>query len=268
MGIVWGARSPLKSEFSDGYDRVLFSVGGGAVAMQFGREVELDAGDAILLSGADRGAFVTLASGKIMTLEFPNGSIARLLQDPRNSCLQRIPGDAPGLRLLRTYLRSFVALGSGVTPPVLAFATAHIRDLVALAVGASSQTHAAASVRSLPAARLQSIRNDILGRLDDEITVDEIAARHSISPRYVRKLFERQGTTFTEFVRDERLDLARRRLLSSRSRELRIGEIAYSVGFNDLSYFNRAFRRRFGCSPREMRDSTLFENEWRPVRDA
>ena len=40
---------------------------------------------------------------------------------------------------------------------------------------------------------------------------------------------------------------------------LRISEIAYEVGFNDLSYFNRAFRRRFGHSPGEARKGRLAE---------
>ncbi|RFZ87578.1 AraC family transcriptional regulator [Shinella sp. WSJ-2] len=33
----------------------------------------------------------------------------------------------------------------------------------------------------------------------------------------------------------------------------RIGDIALEVGFSDISYFNRCFRKRFGCSPRAVR---------------
>jgi AraC-like DNA-binding protein len=68
-------------------------------------------------------------------------------------------------------------------------------------------------------------------------------------------LFERDGTTLTEFVRDQRLSRSRRILLNRQAQHLSISEIAYSVGFNDLSHFNRLFRRRFGCSPGEMRRS-------------
>jgi len=35
---------------------------------------------------------------------------------------------------------------------------------------------------------------------------------------------------------------------------MRIGDIAYACGFNEVSYFNRCFRRRFACSPREHRN--------------
>jgi AraC-like DNA-binding protein len=252
MGLVWGSRSPLKSEFADGSDRLLFSTGSAAVATQFGRELELAPGEAVALAGADRSTFVTLESSPIVTLEFPSGSIARLLEDPRRSCLRRIPKASPALRLVRTYLRGLLALEFDAASDVAPLASVHLHDLVALALGGSRRTQEAAIVRSLPSARLQRIREDVLARLEEEITVDDIAARHSISPRYVRKLFEDQGTTLTEFVRNERLDRARRRLLIANCGPVRIAEVAYGVGFNDLSYFNRSFRGRFGCSPREM----------------
>jgi AraC-like DNA-binding protein len=257
LGLVWGRRSPLRSEFVDGSDRLLFSLGSPAVARQFGREIELAAGDAIALSGADPGAFITLAPGSIVTLEFPNGSLARSLNDPRKTCLARIGKNEPGLRLLRTYLRSFLAIGASAPSPLRSAATRHVLDLATLVLGASPQAAEIARLGGVPAAHLRAIKDDILARLETDISIGDIAARHSLSPRYIRLLFERDQTTFTEFVRDERLDRARRRLLNSRTERFRISDIAYSVGFNDVSYFNRAFRRRFGRSPREIRESAV-----------
>ena len=253
LRLVWGRRSPLKSEFRDGGDRLLFNPGSAAVATQFGREVELAPGDAVALSGADSGAFVTLATGPIITLEFPTGSLVQSLGDARMSCMQSVRRDEPALRLLRTYLRSILAMGTKASPSVRTVAAAHMLDLASLALGPSRQSAELATVRTLPTARLQAIKDDILAELGSDISVDDIARRHSLSPRYIRMLFEGEGTTFSEFVRDERLKRARRLLLSARQRA--IGDIAFSVGFNDLSYFNRSFRRRFGCSPREMRDA-------------
>src|SRR6185437_11976099 len=83
--------------------------------------------------------------------------------------------------------------------------------------------------------------------------------RHRLSSRYVRMLFATGGTSFSQFVREERLTRARSMLVSPRFRDRRISDIAYEVGFNDLSYFNRSFRRRFGCSPGELRDDSTYE---------
>jgi AraC-like DNA-binding protein len=255
LGLVWGRRSPLRSEFSDGSDRLMFSIGSPAIAIQFGKEVKLCPGDAVALSGADSGAFLTLSPAPIVTVEFPEQSLARRLQDPRRACARRIPKFEPSLRLLRSYLRSFLAMDANLELPLRSFATAHIQDLAALSLGPSRHTDEVARLRGLPAARLQKIREDVLNRLDGEMSVDDIAARQSLSPRYVRMLFHREGTTLTEFIRDERLNRARQFLLTPHAEHRSISEIAYSVGFNDLSHFNRSFRRRFGCSPGEMRRS-------------
>jgi len=54
-------------------------------------------------------------------------------------------------------------------------------------------------------------------------------------------------------VLDRRLDLARRRLRDPRFATRTISAIACDVGFGDLSYFNRAFRRRFHATPGDVR---------------
>jgi AraC-like DNA-binding protein len=56
-------------------------------------------------------------------------------------------------------------------------------------------------------------------------------------------LFHDEETTFSEFVAGQRLARAWRVLAS----------IAFDCGFGNLSYFNRTFRKRFGCTPSEVR---------------
>ena len=47
-------------------------------------------------------------------------------------------------------------------------------------------------------------------------------------------------------------------LRDPRQRTRQISQIAYAWGFNDLSYFNRAFRRRFEVTPRDWRDGGAY----------
>lgn len=70
----------------------------------------------------------------------------------------------------------------------------------------------------------------------------------------MHELFETDGTTFTQFVLLERLDRVYRLLRDSRLAGQRISSIAYDVGFGDLSYFNRAFRRRYDATPSDIRN--------------
>jgi AraC-like DNA-binding protein len=74
-----------------------------------------------------------------------------------------------------------------------------------------------------------------------------------LTPRHVHRLFEAEGTTFSQFVLGERLARACRMLTDPRFARQTITEIALAAGFGDLSYFNRTFRRRYGVTPSEVR---------------
>jgi AraC-like DNA-binding protein len=81
-----------------------------------------------------------------------------------------------------------------------------------------------------------------------------VAAQQEVTPRYVHMLFETDGVTFSEYVTTQRLTRAQRILRDSRFAHQTIAAIALSVGFGDLSYFNRTFRRRFGMTPSDARE--------------
>jgi AraC-like DNA-binding protein len=66
-------------------------------------------------------------------------------------------------------------------------------------------------------------------------------------------LFESEGSSFTDFVLDQRLYRAHRMIADPRQADRMISAIAFASGFGDLSYFNRTFRRRFGMTPSELR---------------
>jgi AraC-like DNA-binding protein len=83
--------------------------------------------------------------------------------------------------------------------------------------------------------------------------VNEVALRQGITARYIHMLFESEGVTFSEYVRDQRLTRAHNVLSDRHSSGPTIAAIAYAAGFGDLSYFNRCFRRRFGATPSQVR---------------
>src|SRR5262249_30216929 len=128
-----------------------------------------------------------------------------------NSRMRVIPASAAPLRLLASYVDAISDMAEPISPEMSGVIAAHLHDLVALSVG-PTQDAVAAAEGSLRAARLQAIKRDIAARLLEEadLTVAAIAARHQVS--YVHKLFERDGTTFTRFVLEQRLDHACRRL--------------------------------------------------------
>lgn len=251
FSLVSARRSALRSDFADGDDRLTINLGGDSLATQGGHEFVLKRGDAMAFTGSDIGSLTTGSSGHLATIEFARGSLGRLISD---RTARRIPASAPALLLLRRYLNALWASDVLESRSLRPLAIEHIRDLAALALGAGREQAEIAKGRGVRVARLQAIKDDVLARLHGDLRLDDVAARHRVTPRYVRMLFESEGTSFSEFVRDERLNRARRMLLSPVHDHRLISEIAYEVGFNDLSYFNRSFRRRFGLSPGEARE--------------
>lgn len=81
-----------------------------------------------------------------------------------------------------------------------------------------------------------------------------IASKLGISLRTLQVDFASLGVTVTSFIRDRRLRLAHDRLLEKRqgSEAETTAEIAYSSGFNDISYFNRCFKKAYDCSPTDI----------------
>lgn len=163
------------------------------------------------------------------------------------------------MRLLIRYL-DVVQAGVEVENREIAHrVSTHVFDLAAL--GACGDVAEIARQRGAKAARFEAIRSDILGRLGhSDLSAEGIAARHGISSRYVRKLFEEDGSSFSTFVLAERLLRVRRMLVDRRYAHLNIARIAHESGFGDVSYFNRAFRRHFGATPSDFREAA--RREW------
>jgi AraC-like DNA-binding protein len=137
----------------------------------------------------------------------------------------------------------------------------HISDLVALAIGATKDARVIAENGGARAARLAAIKSDILDNLArQDLSATEVAARHGVTRRYVDMLFELEDMTFSEFVVGQRLAHAHRMLTDPRFANRTVNAIALDVGFSDLSYFNRTFRRRYGATPSDVRRATMPKN--------
>lgn len=231
------------------------------VLQQFGREVPLAPGSAVLLSNGDPGAISypgPQGPSSLICVALPRARVQPLVRDLDSVLLQPIPDDHEGLRLFKHYLKALTGELEICAPELLDLMVLHAYDLLATMVGARQETAQTAKGRGVRAARMLAFKNDIRKNLHHaDLTAGIVASRHGLTPRYVQMLFESDGTTFGEFVLEERLSRARRMLTNPSFADRSISAIAFDVGFGDLSYFNRTFRRRFGCTPSDARISGL-----------
>jgi AraC-like DNA-binding protein len=90
------------------------------------------------------------------------------------------------------------------------------------------------------------------------VTDPKIAKAVNVSANYFSTLFKQAtGLNFADYVARVRVEKAKNLLQNP---NLRISEIAFDVGFQSLSQFNRSFRRIAGVSPKEYRNSNALSS--------
>lgn len=119
-------------------------------------------------------------------------------------------------------------------------------DAKALASGAFSYTE-----RESESGRIQKVKQYVGEHYSDSLKLSDLAELVGMSPVSFSRFFhQRTGRTLSEYIVDIRLGHAARMLVDS---SMNISEICYACGFNNLSNFNRIFKARRNCTPRDFR---------------
>lgn len=101
-------------------------------------------------------------------------------------------------------------------------------------------------------AMIQRAKAFIHSNYQEELSLGRVAREVNASAFYLCKMFRKAtGLNFTEYVSRIRVEKARVALSNP---QLRVSEIAFDVGFQSLTHFNRVFKNMMGCSPTEYRN--------------
>ena len=245
-----------RRDSGDGDDDFSFhmNVGGSSFVSGRGGEATLRDGDAMLLSYSASRTISRPHQVDHRVIRLPRASLAPLVREINDFVMRPIPRGTGMLALLRSYVDAVFddpALEASDTRQLIA---AQLCDLVAVTLGATRDAAAIAEGRGIRAARLRAIKADIEAHLaHDDLSPGAVAQRQKVSDSYIRKLFEGEGTSFSQYILARRLARARRMLTDPRWAGRSIASIAFDAGFGDLSYFNRTFRRRYGATPSDLR---------------
>jgi len=219
---------------------------------QDGREIRLLPGDMAVYDAA-----------RPHRIHCPGDFTKAIVSIPRPRLRERVAGIEHCTALRIRGDAGIGAMASGFVRQALG----HIGDLREAEFSALSQqaldllTLATVSVRpggfNLSGSRAVTIARikDYIGShlADPELSASAVAQGVGLSPRHINALFQDEGTSLMRHVLKRRLDQCGKALRAPAHAGHNISDIAFAWGFNDLSHFSRAFKHRFGCSPREYR---------------
>jgi AraC-like DNA-binding protein len=236
-------------------DFVLISASHGMVRVTQGsKTIDISAGQMCLTEMNTIGAADLTTAGGFTTTRIPRPLLLAISPRAETQLARPLQHDA----VLRAMIDRYFALCTDVAQDLDAVgqkaAAEHLVELVGLLLGAGTENKELVRQGGYTAVRLDLMKTQILRNLSKcNLSIEALAQTNGLSGRQAQRLFARSGTTYSEFVLEQRLCLARRLLLDASNRHRKISDIAYAAGFGDLSYFNRRFRKRFGVTPSDVR---------------
>lgn len=245
----------LLSDAND--DLVLTTAAAGeVVVLQQDRPIVLRQSEMCLMDMSIEGGVRTNGGNRFTSVRIPRRDLLSVCPHAERKLYEPLTENAQIRDLIVRYFDLTIETAAALDAVGQQTVARHVIDLIALLLRTSrDETHLAIQ-RGYSAARLQLIEARVLANLSDpNLNIASVAQSFGFGPKQVQRLFEKAGTTFTEYVLEHRLLMARSLLSSPSNRQEKIGSIAYGLGFGDLSYFNRCFRKRFGMTPSEWRDS-------------
>jgi AraC-like DNA-binding protein len=219
------------------------------------REVTAGPGDICLLDMAQPNRTVLRSVGgrtRLMAIVLQRSMLAPRLAHPDSATATLLPSNHPHARLLASHYATLELTPVPETGSVEATIEA-IADIVAAAAGGAADI-AASVERAERHLYLAMIKRRIADNLEtDALTVSELCRHFQISRATLYRLFEADGG-LAHYVREQRLNLAFRQLLSPAAQDSRLIDLAVGMRFSSDSTFIRAFRRKFGLTPGELRE--------------
>ncbi|MGZ5049877.1 MAG: helix-turn-helix domain-containing protein [Methylobacter sp.] len=186
-----------------------------------------------------------------LTLTVPRHLMSAKLPEPERQHGRVLPRENTLAKLLAEHLNTLYLSSPALNPAETDSAAEGVLSLVGAYF---NDTRADPDCRHVQTATRESIRRYILNNLTDlNLGADSIAAHFKISRAYLYRLFE-TGQGIHQFIQEQRL-LKAFELLTRPANKTRISQIAYDLGFNSESHFSRSFRRMFGMTPSEARQT-------------
>lgn len=226
---------------------VLHILGGRERLRQAGRDVYVGPGDLVLWDSTRPIDFAIGRPLHKVTLLLPQKIVGTAMPALQDQVCVPVSGTTGAGAMFASHLRLLAAVGASFSAVQQAGVTAATLELLSLVWPATC----AHSRHADPMARIHARAFARLG--DPALTVADLAREVGMSLRQLHRVFEDTGTTPSRWLWSQRLERCRADIATRPGSS--VSDIAFRWGFSDAAHFSRAFRRRFGMSPRQWRQS-------------
>jgi AraC-like DNA-binding protein len=243
------SRTPSMAAAGDDSIGIVISLDRTTTLSQNGHDVSLRYGDACCILTDDPG---TMAGRGHLGLLFPRAPLVSRARTIADRAARRIDRESDALRLFSAYLQALSRMQFG-SAELQRTVMNHVYDLAASVI-CPDRPPDEPNLSATAAARLELALAYINRHFGSPgLTIEKVAREQNISPRYLQRLIETTGLTFSERMVELRLQRAYALLNDARYAGLRVSDIAARSGFSDIPHFHRLFRKRFGETPGNTR---------------
>lgn len=237
---------------------LLQHVDGEASLHDDGRVIALQAGDLVIAGASAKFAVDYRTSFRQVLVRVPRMAVNVRMFSLTSSQPIHVPGKK-GLgfvfsQLLSSVMTSLETLESADLRPV----DLAVAEFLVACLAEYSADPEGSGPTGIQAALLHRLCQKLESRLSNpELSLAQIAKEEHLSPRYLQKLFQSSGESFTNYIRHRRLERCRLDLESHQLSHLSISDIGFRWGFNEAGHFSRAFKNIYKLTPREYRQEAF-----------
>lgn len=246
---VGWSREYATNAFSNHFS-IYLQLNGRTIAARGEEEIELGAGDIGFCDG--RRQLRAWFGGRFAIVSVPRPMIERRAPWVKNRPHLKLASNARFARNLRLHMMELTADDAAFSESETGLLADSLCNLVALAAAEGIP-----SWRMQPELQMEALLAFCRQNLGDaDLSPQQAADYLGISVRTLHSRFRQTGQTFGRWLLDNRLEGCGAALRDPNQRALNISDIAYRWGFNDLSYFNKAFRTQYDMTPGEWRQGS------------
>lgn len=251
-------RTPAKiARASEDYFLVSIQTQGEGLILQDGRVAKLAPGDFALYDSTRPYELRFDGPFQQYVLMLPGPTLRTAVRDTQCLTASAVSGQRGAGHLMIGMIQTLASDISTLAPESAAAVAESVTQILVAGLTALPAARRE-PVSQLAAYHREQIKAVVRKRLSDPaLTVRGIAAELRTSTSTLHRAWVGEPCAIADWIWAQRLDAARRDLCDPCLTSRTVSEIAFSWGFNDAAHFSRAFRARFGCSPRELRSSPL-----------